>query len=1546
MNKVDKLAKTLAESTEIKDKKKTSAYDTIAKVVRIDGNTAWVAIDGGVPQTPAIMVVNAKEGDNVRVRVGGGKAYVTGNATAPPTDDRHVLYITKEAVDYIAALKDKDVTVRTITAAAGYIDDLHAKSITTEDLKATTGYIKDLTSENITAKDITADHATIDTLDSTYATIHELHSDYAEIDLANVNNAWINNGVIKDAAISDAQIVGVSANKLTAGTIDAGKINVANLRAKNLIVEKLNGQPVFGGLTTVNPNSSGYKQKNPSQEGWYEYVNAQFVLSADTTVDDDKVYYKDDEKVALYDQTYIDGLAQDLNERIDGAVETFTGAAVPTLINYPAVDWTEAQMASHVGDIYYVINAGQSTDGYCYRFAYDNQTETYEWILIKDSDVTAALQRLVTAEGDISGLKTFETNTESWITDTDEELGSLKTRTTILETNMGDKVAKTTYNEVKQTVDENSAVITDLTEWQTVTPDGQTTTGYKNIVNKVNQTATTNKSSISSLETTVGDSGSGLVKKTSDIEQTVNGISTKVTAIEGWEIGGRNLLLNTALMNTWGVNNNTSISGGIITYPTATSDTWREAWPINVLPYALIRNKKIVFSCKVKATSGASCALNFCVGLCASATSGATRFKYRNAITPFTGTGTWENLYVTIDVTDSYFSAGSTTPDYDNCYFTVRPGAVNTYHNGFQAKEFKLETGNKVTDWTPAPEDTDAEISALESSITQTADKISLVVKSGTSASNLELTDAAINAVADNMVIKSSTDNSKTVIQGGKLYADQIEIGSLAGEIGGRNLVFGTSDQWVTTSVVDGANKGADLASSGKFFISTIPDVQVGDDIQISFDIKFGSNWTATGTGTKRSYIQGSSNQSPWTNISMTGGNKQERLEEIMASSSREGHVNTYFKVTSTMINGSGDQRPRITIRFDYYSGDVSIKCVKIEKASKPSNWTPAPEDGSAVNLVPWPYYGAIISGDTYTSNGITWTVNLDGSITATGTATANSYFQLAMENHPERVNGEYCLPTGTYTLSGCPSEGSSTTCRLNIAVYTTPNTSEGSNSYTEYGDGITFTPTSAQKYARIQMMVRSGCTCPSGGYTFYPMLEVGSIKHSFVSPRINEGAASTATSYITRIDDAGIFISPSNQSPTTSAAGNSVKINADGMNVYKGGTSVAEYGDSARIGKTSGEHVNINNSGFHIWSGTESTASNELAAFGSDIRLGKETSGRLFITSDGIDAYTPNGIQLFSLNKNGGLKNQYARLKQWQTTAQSVNLSTTLGSAWTNLPTRQIFRIRGACYYETASDVGVAYARPFEQFTKGISSTGTAIAYDGNNTLTISTSGIPSGGTYEYSDLEFLKVDIVPAPFYSFADDAPTSGGANSFVVGTGTVAGNPNQLALGAYNAERPNGLLIIGGGTSDSRKNLAVVTDTGDLYLKGNLYVSSNDAGTSGTKANSGIDIASHITFGSAWTQQVKVARRIGNMVFFQLEANAGSFNANTNYVLANIASGYRPAVQQFATGITTDGSYNPKGTVSAVLKTDGSINIRTQTASSSGAFVFISGFYYTA
>lgn len=90
---------------------KTKPYDTVAKVLRVDEKMAYVHIDGGADETPAQMAINCKTGDTVKIRVSGGKAWLTGNITAPPTDDSVAIKANKTATKVKKSYENfKDVT--------------------------------------------------------------------------------------------------------------------------------------------------------------------------------------------------------------------------------------------------------------------------------------------------------------------------------------------------------------------------------------------------------------------------------------------------------------------------------------------------------------------------------------------------------------------------------------------------------------------------------------------------------------------------------------------------------------------------------------------------------------------------------------------------------------------------------------------------------------------------------------------------------------------------------------------------------------------------------------------------------------------------------------------------------------------------------------------------------------------------------------------------------------------------------------------------------------------------------------------------------------------------------------------------------------------------------------------------------------------------------------------------------------------------------------------------------------------------------------------
>lgn len=72
----------------LKEKLKPTGYDSDAVVKRVEDGKAWVHIPGGVPETPVDITIAVEAGDIVKVRMAGGKAYLLGNKTEPPTGDK------------------------------------------------------------------------------------------------------------------------------------------------------------------------------------------------------------------------------------------------------------------------------------------------------------------------------------------------------------------------------------------------------------------------------------------------------------------------------------------------------------------------------------------------------------------------------------------------------------------------------------------------------------------------------------------------------------------------------------------------------------------------------------------------------------------------------------------------------------------------------------------------------------------------------------------------------------------------------------------------------------------------------------------------------------------------------------------------------------------------------------------------------------------------------------------------------------------------------------------------------------------------------------------------------------------------------------------------------------------------------------------------------------------------------------------------------------------------------------------------------------------
>ena len=620
------------------------------------------------------------------------------------------------------------------------VDEADIRYASIETLKAVNADIDNLKTNKLDATYADIINANVESLKAANAEIIKLKTNsltadiadikYAQIDFANVKGQVVTTSLIKDGAVTNEKVQSLSANKLTAGTIDASKITVTNLNADNITVGTINGKRIGTGSLSLDKLS----EEVPTKE-------------------------------------YLDKVQEELQGQIDGNIETFTKTEIPTLNNEPAVNWTDnATRKKHIGDICYVVNPTSSADGYSYRFANTGteQAPAYEWVLIKDSDVTKALQDIININGEITGIKKFDVEISSWKTDTDSELSSLKTRTTNLETDMGNKVSTTVFNKVKQTVDENSSSITKMAETVSKKADSSTVTTLSNTVNSIKQTTDANTASISKLSTEVSKKADGstvteLITKTSNLEQNLNGFKTTVsstyttkTEFNNLQIGGRNLALVSKTFESgsdkWSIGTGWSRSVDsngftIMSYSRsgATSVSWNRLIPHKYI-MAEDMHKGIVVSFDFKCDSLANLD-GGCICSLQNWTASNVRIGWVEHVNIKTMTGLTtdkplkdgEWVRVSVPFPEKYLRLKLQNTSNNVAYSSV---SFQLIKNGsIHIRKVKIEYGNKATDWSPAPEDIDEKFTDY-STTTQMNAAISTAISKESSAIKLEVSGA------------------------------------------------------------------------------------------------------------------------------------------------------------------------------------------------------------------------------------------------------------------------------------------------------------------------------------------------------------------------------------------------------------------------------------------------------------------------------------------------------------------------------------------------------------------------------------------------------------------------------------------------------------------------------------------------------------------------------------------------------------------------------------------------------------------------------------
>lgn len=394
------------------------------------------------------------------------------------------------------------------------------------------------------------------------------------------------------------------------------------------------------------------------------------------------------------------------------------------------------------------------------------------------------------------------------------------------------------------------------------------------------------------------------------------------TAVNNLQIGGRNLLLNTAgnnsfehwdayrvsnpviVKDTERVSGNalkfTSTGGGLYQRKGGKADdsggTYAAGTTITISGY--------IKSNKAKATLAVSCEGG--------------------------GDGTTKVVSTPLENTWYYFSF-TTTPSKNWATMTFYGENGVDYYLG----DLKLEYGEKATTWTPAPEDIDSDISAVDTKVTtvsnqytslnQSLTSLTATVNSNTTKINEKADGSTVTALQANITsLTADLSGFKTTVS--QTYTSKTEFNGL--QIGGRNLYLGTKDfsgnwinlsQWkvesekyegltvVSTFLTwNGVGKPQDVAcKAGDIFTYSLYAKTSGEDTQAVVTCP-----------------------------------EQTNFEAIYVTASSEWKRYTFVIQATT----DGYMSPRISKTESNYVS-LFICGIKLEKGNKATDWSPAPED-------------------------------------------------------------------------------------------------------------------------------------------------------------------------------------------------------------------------------------------------------------------------------------------------------------------------------------------------------------------------------------------------------------------------------------------------------------------------------------------------------------------------------------------------------------------------------------------------------------------------
>lgn len=434
-----------------------------------------------------------------------------------------------------------------------------------------------------------------------------------------------------------------------------------------------------------------------------------------------------------------------LQDQVDGSITTWFYPTAPTNENEPAQKWTTIDEKNiHLGDLYY-----DTVTGYCYRWQVKDNA--YGWQKITDTDVTKALEDAAGAQNTakekrrvfvVKPTPPYDVG-DLWVQGSDGDIMRCKTAKI-----SGQSYADADWVKCSKYTDDTqaNAAMTQITQTKesvevlagrTTSAEGRITSAEASLKLKADSaTLEAVSKSVDTLSGRVGEAESKLELKADSATLSVMETNLKQytnNKVDGISVGGRNLLRNTNQgttnwdwsMQTGGKTIEEYLDGGVRAVRMTRDATPHAGW--SVISYAIGEDAYALLEPNTEYT------LSFDYKPSV-ATANGVMFSIRRADGSNAATndgGYWKeipaNEWTHVSGT---FTTAANLPDFllnsTEIYITRLPTTANSVHI---FKNLKLEKGNKATDWSPAPEDVEARITAAESKIEQKADSITLSVE-------------------------------------------------------------------------------------------------------------------------------------------------------------------------------------------------------------------------------------------------------------------------------------------------------------------------------------------------------------------------------------------------------------------------------------------------------------------------------------------------------------------------------------------------------------------------------------------------------------------------------------------------------------------------------------------------------------------------------------------------------------------------------------------------------------------------------------------------